>query len=204
MGGKKAKAAQVYNPNAPRKGPGIYSLDDLRERCEVEEETGCWVWQMSSCVTIGSSRMVPRLYASAGVFGPEREVMSGPRAAWLMSGGRPLTGKKLVWRTCTNELCIAPDHLKAGTKKQWGRWVESSGALRGNPDMILSNRRTGKAKAIPKAVVEEIERRLGAGEKVAKVATETGINANTAYKIKRGVHSHQRPMRGSSVFSMGL
>jgi len=191
---------QVYNPAAPRIGSGVYDIDDLKERCEVDEDTGCWIWRLAlSCNKDSGDACEPRVFMPAGVMQARRTIMSGPRASWLLSG-RKIKAGQLVWRTCMNNACLAPDHLQAGTKKQWGRWVAKLGVLRGNPDMVLANTRKGVQQAVPKEQVREIEARLAAGEKQVKVAKDTHIHVTTIARIKHGRHCHQRPMRGASVF----
>ncbi|MEY2632933.1 MAG: hypothetical protein RIR00_1587, partial [Pseudomonadota bacterium] len=43
---RQPKIAQ-YNPDAPRIGPGVYTLEDIRQRCRIDPVTDCWLWSLN-------------------------------------------------------------------------------------------------------------------------------------------------------------
>lgn len=60
--------AAVFNPRAKRIGPGVYRLSDIRDRCRIDRETGCWLWSMA--VSTGGrphSSLTPRVSLPKGV-----------------------------------------------------------------------------------------------------------------------------------------
>lgn len=194
-----------YNPDAPRLGSGVYTLDDIRERCRVDDVSGCWHWAMaiSDGGYAGGSR-TPRVSMPPGVISPGYRTISVPRVVWLM-GGRPLRPGWVVWRTCDHDDCCAPPHLRAGTKAAEGAWRSANGYLRGNPQRAAINtRNVARSQAIPAAVVREIEQRLAAGQRQADVEAALGVHVATISKIANGRHLHQRAtVRAASVFSLG-
>lgn len=196
-----------YNPRAKRNGPGVYRLSDIRDRCRIDRETGCWLWSMA--VSTGGrphSSLTPRVLLPKGVLSADHRTVSVPRASWLMSG-RTLEPGHLVWRTCGRELCVNPDHLMAGTKAEEGAWTRESGRLRGSLMRVAVNtRNAAKAQAIKPETVRAIEQQLAAGRLQREVSADFGIHLTTISKIARGLHVHQRgggcQVRGASVFAL--
>ena len=193
----------TYNPDAPRIGFGVYTLDDIAKRCAIDDDTGCWHWRMaiSDGGKTGSSR-TPRLSMPVGVMGNVNRTMSVARVVWIMQG-RPLRRGWVVWRTCRNDDCCAPEHLKAGTKANEGAWARADGRLRGDPTRAAINLRTlASTQAVPREIVEAIANRLAAGELGKALAAAYGINKATVSRIKKNNHLHQRAgVIGSSIFS---
>ena len=69
----------TYNPNAPRIGPGVYCLEDIRQRCRVDDLGGCWLWSMA--VSDGgrpSSSKTPRVSLPKGVLSIDHRTVSVP------------------------------------------------------------------------------------------------------------------------------
>ena len=62
----------VYNHDAPRTGPGVYTMDDVKDRCKVDDLTGCWIWGMSS------AERLRRTFVRAGVAVSDVAPSSGP------------------------------------------------------------------------------------------------------------------------------
>ena len=190
-----------------KRADGVRSIDDLRDRCRIDDITGCWIWMLAiSDNGKGGSSRTPRTSIPAGVLGNERKScsVSAPRAAWLLSG-RPLRAGCGVWRTCGNDECVAPNHLKAGTKAEEGAWMSASGRRRGDPKRAAINLRNATAaQAVPLDTVNAIVVQLGAGVGQRKLATDFGLHVSTICKISRGTHVRQRQgVRGSSVFNLG-
>ena len=188
----------------PKRTDGVRTIDDLIGRCRIDDH-GCWVWclAISNNGKIGGSR-TPRTSVPADVLGvAARCSVSAPRAAWLLSG-RTLGSRDGVWRTCLNDSCIAPAHLKAGTKKQEGAWMTASGHRRGDPRRAAVNlRNSTMSNAVSADDVRAIADRLSAGILQRQVAAEFGLHVATICKISRGKHFRQRiGVKGSSVFNI--
>jgi len=197
----------TYNPNAPRIGPGVYCLEDIRQRCRIDPITDCWVWSMA--VSDGGrpySSTTPRVSLPKGVLSVEHRTVSVSRVSWLMSG-RKLAPGHVVWRTCGCELCVNPAHLRAGTKADEGAWMRKSGRWQGDPRRTAVNtRNAADAQAVRPETVRAIKAHLDAGRLQRDVAADFGLHKATISKIARGLHVHQRgggrQVRGASVFAM--
>lgn len=199
--------AAVFNPRARRIGPGVYRLSDIRDRCRIDRETGCWLWSMA--VSTGGrphSSLTPRVSLPKGVLSAAHRTVSVPRVSWLMSG-RTLEPGHVVWRTCGCELCVNPDHLMAGTKAEEGAWTRESGHRRGSLlRTAVNTRNAAAAQAIRSETVRAIEQQLAAGRLQREVSADFGIHLATISKISRGLHVHQRggglQVLGASVFAL--
>lgn len=197
----------TYNPNAPRIGPGVYRLSDIRDRCRIDPITDCWVWSMAvSNRGLTYSSKTPRVSLPKGVLSVEHRTVSVPRVSWLMSG-RKLAPGHVVWRTCGCELCVNPAHLRAGTKADEGAWMRESGHRRGSLlRTAVNTRNAAAAQAIRPETVRAIEQQLAAGRLQIEVSADFGIHKATISKITRGLHVHQRgggcQVRGASVFAL--
>ena len=194
----------VYNPDAPRGGPGIYALDDIRNRCAVDDDTGCWHWRLamrSSGASNGSRSLTPSVSIPAGVLGGKRRTLSVARVVWLMQG-KTLRSGWVVWRTCTSEDCCAPEHLKAGTKADEGAWMRADGRRRGSAHRLAVNARNVAGQAVPADKVQAVAEQINAGRLYRDIAADVGLHKSTISKIANGKHYRQRPRgaRGSSVF----
>ena len=197
----------TFNPRVKRIGPGVYCLEDVRQRCRIDPVTDCWIWSMA--VSDGGrpySSTTPRVSLPKGVLSIEHRTVSVSRVAWLMSG-RKLAPGHVVWRTCGCELCVNPAHLMAGTKAEEGAWVRESGRRRGSAMRTAVNtRNAAETQAIRPETVRSIEAQLAAGRLQREVSVDFGIHKATISKIARGLHVHQRgggrQVRGASVFAM--
>ena len=198
------KPTMVYNPGAPRIGPGVYSLADIKARCSINESE-CWVWgsAMSTCGQKTGS--VPSVGIPPLVLGqPRGHTMAASKAAWLMSGRSLRTGQILWRRVGCDEACINPQHRTAGTRAEWGAWVRANGSMRGDPERARSALAGQIANALPPKTVREIAARLAAGAKGVDLVVEFGVSPQVISKIRAGRHIHQRgAVRGASVFSLG-
>lgn len=185
---------------------GIRRLQDLIDRCIIDDETGCWRWR---CAYRPSSRgsKTPVVHIPAGVLGnAERVQMSAQKASWLLSG-RTLRDGALVWRqTCNSDECINPEHCRSGSRRQMVKAVAATGRNRGDPVRAVINARNRASMNVPADVVRQVEEMFRAGALQKEVRSVFGIAADTARSIRAGLHPHcsasQRVIRGASVFSL--
>lgn len=87
---------------------GIRTIEDLRQRCRIDEDTGCWHYGKAT-----RSHHAPGVRLAA----LDQEMVSlGTAIAVLLTGKRPRKG--IYWHiTCTTKHCANPDHRKAGTRR---------------------------------------------------------------------------------------
>lgn len=191
----------TFNSNAQRIGPGVYCLEDLRQRCVIDKDSGCWRWGLSMNKA-GNGAIVPRVSIPAGVLCDHRvSSMAGGKAAWLLSGRR-LLDKRVVWRTCGCRECVNPAHLMSGTKAQEGAWIARTGALKGVvARRIACIRNVARTQALPPAKVSAIAEEMAAGVLQRDICVKHGISLATASKINQGKHLHQRLAAGHLGFS---
>ncbi len=194
-----------FNPKAPKQGPGVYCLEDLRERCKINDE-GCWVWAGCASQSRQDAIPCPTVGVPRGVMGNVKAMnMPAARCAWLMSGRR-LTHGQIIWRRLgCDDRCINPEHRTAGTRADWGAWLRETGQFRGAPRRAAATSKGYIAQAIAPQTVQEIEGRIKAGEMLKDLAAEYGVSPQVMTRIKAGRHVHQRnrTVRAASIFSIG-
>jgi len=86
---------------------GIHALDDLRDRCRVDDITGCWTWAGATTQSGSPSMWIPAL---------DRVGSLGTLLSILTTGERPRKGA--CWMPmCGNRLCTRPhpEHRALGT-----------------------------------------------------------------------------------------
>lgn len=100
---------------------GIASLEDLRGRCVIDEDSGCWHLRTAR------GKPMPR---------GERHVLwahglghvTATRLAWLLSHpGQELRKGYVAFRKCCSYDCVCPDHISAASRQNWGRHMASTG-----------------------------------------------------------------------------
>lgn len=86
-------------------------LERLRAAYVEDEETGCWVWQLST-----NGRGYGRLWIGSRVDGTRRHVNAHRFAYELMVG--PVPDGLHLDHLCRNRSCINPDHLEPVTQRE--------------------------------------------------------------------------------------
>lgn len=188
---------------------GIRTLQDIIDRCFLDEDTGCWIWRQAVDKRQGRRGQVPVAYFAAGVVGEKACTMCTARAAWLLSG-RALPEGHVVYRAhCAEQRCVNPAHCTDLHRGDMRRECAASNREKGNPHRAAVNRVNAAKQTTPREVVAEVERRLNAGEIQRSVAAAVGVDRSTVQKIAAGRHlfsaGRDLPMvRAASVFTWGL
>lgn len=164
---------------------GVRTLEDLRIRCVIDSETGCWLWR-------GAMSRGDRGNPTARVWIPSDDgggtIATGQRAAWLLSG-KPLDPEHVVWRhRCTRSDCINPQHGAAGTRRQMHTAIAESGRMRGDPRRAAVNSRNRQAMLLPVETVRRAEAMFAAGAMQKEVCAALGISNGSAKRIRIGAH----------------
>lgn len=213
LDGHRASACPMRIKGNPRKTrqDGIRTLADIKGRCVIDSETGCWLWRgaMSRSnvrkLTPTARVWIPADGAHSAVAG---KATTAGKAAWLLAG-KPLPDGHVVWRhVCTSGDCINPAHAKAGTRQDMHRAIVASNRLKGDPMRAAVNARNRMRMVKPESVVRQAEAALNEGEMSKDICARLGISHSTLQLIKHGRHPHsagrQVVVRCASVFNMGL
>jgi len=88
---------------------GIRTVDDVRERCVVDHDTGCWHLRGGR----GGKPMVPGRPQKIWIHG--RGCISAPKAVWELDHGKPMPKGRRAVRTCDSFDCVKPAHIRAMT-----------------------------------------------------------------------------------------
>lgn len=153
----------------------VRTLDDLRGRCVIDEECGCWHFRTARGRPVRRDR-------TAKVFVHLVGQVVVTRAAWVLSG-RPVPPTKwLVYRTCSSYDCANPEHMRAGTRRQQGRHLASSGKA-STPAKAAANAATARARRV---ITPEIAEWIAESPQGARdVGHAVGVHHNHVNVIRR-------------------
>lgn len=173
---------------------GIRTVEDLRQRCRIDEETGCWVWSMAARKYEGKREPETAVWLAE-----PRKAVNGKKAAALLSG-RTFRKGQLAYGTCCNWQCVNPDHVKVGTPKQRGAFVASRGHLKGCPTRAVKNKQAGRVRSrVTMELAEWIRESPQTGR---DVACTMGLAESVISRIRRGQSWTASPkLAAASVFS---
>lgn len=157
---------------------GIRSLQDLRDRCYVDDVTGCWHWRMSKTVD-----GIPRVHLPTS--GGKRSNMLGRRAAMFLSTGKLLPNNFRVWAApmCHAEDCCNPEHCISGTAKQWGVWARESGILKTPAKRAAAVQQARKNRHLTDEQAAEVFAAEGTGK---EIAAKFGVSRQLVSDLRLG------------------
>ncbi len=142
-----------------------FTLDEIRERCDVDE-SGCWIWR-------GASR--GNGYGAARV---DRKVLDVHRIAWMVAHGE-IPAKADVCHRCDVRRCCNPKHLFLGSRRDNVRDMDE----KGRRAVVLCPRHLTK---LTDEQVREIRARVRGGEIPERLAGEYGVAPWTISRIASG------------------
>lgn len=176
---------------------GIYTLEDVRLRCVIDDITGCWRWRYSS-----NACGIPHCHVPAGVLGPKRMSCSARRAAWALAGKR-LPDGCAIYPACGHADCVNPTHLARGTTGDALRASNKDRRSMSTPRRLAALAAYRERWTIPAETIRAIEQALRAGLTAKAAAEHVGVRYAIAKQVRRGEHAHQRAkvLRGASVFA---
>jgi len=187
---------------------GIRCLEDVRQRCHVNDVTGCWEWRLSM-----ANDSVPRAYVPPEVVQAigthARHDMTVMRLAWALAGNK-LEPRHRVWRSrCDCKTCVNPAHMKSGTTAEWGADLRRTGRMVGRPQKLAQLKQISMARATPPELIREAERLLDEGLTSREVGQRLGLNHNVMADVRAKRHVHSTTSAKAclplaSVFSWGL
>ncbi len=148
---------------------GIRTIDDIKGRCRISDETGCWLW--AGCMLRGT----PRVWLP-GV-GPQS---LGYALQWVLHGTKPSAERMLVPK-CGNPACANPWH------RRWGTRSEMYSLIR--PKLPADHRArigAGKRRASPIYSPELHLEIMTTDEPLKDMASRLGVHITHLYRIRRG------------------
>ena len=188
---------------------GVTNIEGLRERCSIDEITGCWVWKWGFAGT--AKYPVPTVHLGAGVAGVNVMcAVPAYRAAWMLMG-REIPHGHVVYRAiCGNPLCCNPGHLKCGPRAEMYGHYASTGRNKGQPHRRVANEKNRRKMMLTPERVQQVEAMLAAGKLQKDIISELRMCGDTVRRIRLGKHPHCasatqpiRVIRGASIFTMG-
>lgn len=170
---------------------GIASLEDLRQRCVVDEDTGCWHLR-----TARGRRLPKETRHVLWIFGVGH--VTSTRAAWMLAHPeKSLPPRWICYRHCDSYDCVCPKHVLAGTRKAWGAHMARSGK---SVTVAKSAANRGGMRSHWKLTPELKRWLLESPQSGSEVAHALGITQGRANAIRAKERSR---LPANSVFQLG-
>jgi hypothetical protein len=187
---------------ARQRSSAILTLDDLKARCEVDQDCGCWRW-----LGYADDDGVPRVSYTDPV-DKRRKSDRGRRAALNLARGRALPGKYLVWAKvkCDVSECLNPEHSMSGNAVQRGSYMRRHGLTEVFRKNTTHLKQYAESRRIisPEMAVSLVQR-MDAGETAEDIARELNVAISTVRGIRRGERSCDVAVRiapNASIFTL--
>lgn len=170
---------------------GIRSVEDIRQRCRVDDETGCWHWGLA--FVQGAPSVSLRHPVT-----DQRMKMRGRRAVLLIARGKDLPKGHVAFPSdeCTSSDCMNPDHCRSGDRHAHGKQITRSGIWKGLPSKVAAGKAAAAArrKLTPEAVADA----RSSDEPAHVLADKWGVSEYAIWAARRFV-THKPD--GVSVFN---
>lgn len=181
----------------PRHFRGLTTVEDVKQRCIVDDFTGCWHWK-GGARSDPKGRRIPQLWVF-DTLRKEFRCMSGPLAILELEGTRTPEMQR-GWRVCLCSDCLNPAHILGGTVKEWGNWLRNHGYWKGQPARIAAGRKNARARSDVTPEIIELAKAAPTGR---AAAAALGITESHASKIRLGRIWADGTAPGASVFTLG-
>lgn len=160
---------------------GISTIEALKERCVVDDITGCWKWT--------GAQYDGNPYAWHPVI--EKRCAIGKLICWLKTAKLPAQGE--IWhRTCDCVGCVNPDHYRKGNRSTLMK------AVRPTLDTLHKARITAAQRARSRFTDEMVREIQSSTEPDKVVAGRFNTSPKTLWYF-RNVRTRQ-PISSASVF----
>ncbi len=171
------------------KTSGIRTIEDLKQRCWIDDDTGCWHWRGAT------NGRVPSTW-----FPAVKRVSSLPYVICHLTTGSP-PRKGQVWHCrCETPFCANPDHRKPGTRSSQMKALKLS-----RPPLVRAQiAATKRAANRSRLTQEEKSSVYGSVETLASICSRLGISQTYASNLRAGKKRGVRAAPNSSVFNMNL
>lgn len=165
---------------------GIRTVEDLRQRCRVDEDTGCWQYGKAT-----RSHHAPGVRIAALGNGM---VSIGTAIAFLTTGERPRKG--IYWHvTCTTKHCANPAHRKAGTRRSQMQHANYK------PSALTLARISSTKRAASSLTQEDIAAIRSSNDTLVVLAERYGVSLSHISRIRLNQAWRQTAAPAASVFA---
>lgn len=165
------------------KSYGVRTIEDLKDRCTVDELTDCWVWRFG-CSMDG----IPSIWS------PLRKTRTSVGGIFSDLLGDP--GKGKVWyASCGNKMCCNPSHRKRGTRSTQ---MKAHGIKR---SPLVKAKITATKRAQGKLSDEDVRDIVNGGMTLKQISEKYGICVSYACSVRSGQVRAPLSAPSSSVFS---
>lgn len=169
---------------------GIRTIEDLRQRCRVDDLSGCWHWSL--CITQG----MPKVHF---VLNGKRGCSRGRKAALLLSGKEVKPGHVVfAIRKCTSDDCVNPEHSRSDNRKNHGSYLRASGKAKTPAKSAAARENILHHRA--KITMEKAREIRASTETQAALAKQYGIAQSAIWSIKHN-RAWKESLPGASVFN---
>jgi len=173
---------------------GIRTIEDVRKRCRIDDETGCWLWSLY--VVNGRPQCCYTLPDGT------RRKQSARRCVAELKAGRVLPPTVFAFAAahCNEPTCANPAHTRTGNRTQANRATAKSarflaGAARRSMKATICNR------LVRAKITMEIAREIrGRTEPAHVLEREYPIKRSAISNIRAG-KSWRETVSGASVFA---
>lgn len=162
---------------------GVWTIEDLKDRCSVDEITECWNWKMGKTGE-----------GSPSIWSPTRKIRTNVGGIFSDLMGKPPKGK-YWYAKCGNKQCCNPNHRVQGTRKQQMRTFVTSRPALSIAKMTATKRAQGK---LSEADVHDI---VNGGMKLKEIVEKYGICMQYASMVRSGKARAPLMASGASAFS---
>lgn len=171
---------------------GVRTIADIKDRCFVDEITGCWHWRGARSGGKTPDVRTPSLWLPA----LQRRTTLGIAICVLLTGEEPKPGVR--WHCiCETKGCANPDHRKAGNKST----QMLAAKLKRSPAQCA---RIAKGKRAVSELSDEAAAEIRLSEEPLRVlAARHSISISHTSNIKNGKQRRELGARGASVFNLG-
>lgn len=171
------------------------TLDDIKQRCHIDEDTGCWHWRGA----IANGKF-PRVYSqNLAKAGSPMEAQTGCRAVWQLNTGKAIPKGHRVYKTCPCPDCLNPKHMACGPTAEWGRHMSKIGSNKTMAHRIGARKRGRAMSVLTDEVYAEIMESKETGVQLAK---RLGVSEQTVSKARKGRRRSFQPL-GSPFAGLG-
>lgn len=167
---------------------GIRTIEDLRQRCWVDDITGCWHWKGAVTQDGHPVMWMPQL---------DKTTTAGVAICVLKTGSTPKKG--VFWRCiCDTRGCANPDHRRPGSRS-----AQMLAAKITRSPLTRARMSIGKCGRRPRLTDEQQAEIRDSSDSLRVLAERYGISQSTASRIRQGIRRQLLAAPGSSVFNFG-